>query len=427
MSSSDSWEKEVFPEKQIFWKPPQLWINNVSLSEINNRYGVEHNFETSLVMGSTTKPIWSAAILTVHPGLDKKLFVKGKNGNENSLFGLTIDGGEGWDVNSKSNDWISFTKYLAYSDNRYHVRLGFLGLAESDKTRNKIGIVENGDSSSNDESLESNAGQPLPWRKRPKFLNFVRESGGTIFSVGDGNPNPLSNSPLAKAFEDIFEIKTSSKDLSFRRLFWTKNTLDDLNGVANTITLFNAVSPRIADFGFDKSLTSRKYINLLFGGENNIWSNVDLAGAFGTCITGSPIVPHIVENNIKINTKRPDLNKDIVKALQTGLNAAVMDEKGTAHSILNGLPDYIRNLSLYAKTGTLTTTKNIEDTSRIVMAIVEWDSKKENIQAGLVFSLVIEKGETGKAVKLLNKFLIENSVEIKNEIEKQKNRRMSNR
>src|SRR5207237_10363893 len=124
------------------------------------------------IMGSSTKPLWAAAVLSVHPNLDQKLMTRGAEQMESDVFGIRLP--VGWEVHG-SGTWIDFKNYLAQSDNRYQVRLGFLGLVET------FGgdVTDEGTSHSERESLRGSP--PQPWRKFPKFpseMNFSNVQPG---------------------------------------------------------------------------------------------------------------------------------------------------------------------------------------------------------------------------------------------------------
>jgi hypothetical protein len=52
------------------------------------------------------------------------------------------------------------------------------------------------------------------------------------------------------------------------------------------------ISPKAPDFSLNTIRDPRQYANLLLGGGNNRWANVDLAAAFATVVTGTPILAH---------------------------------------------------------------------------------------------------------------------------------------
>jgi cell division protein FtsW (lipid II flippase) len=155
--------------------PPVEWVEQSAPASIRLRYGGDRNFDR-LVMGSASKPIWAAAVLAVHPGLDQKLSVSGDKKPENDVFGIRLQ--RPWEVGRPSASladgrWCDFSSYLARSDNRYQVRLGFLGLAEP-SPNSRFGIAEEPTPSpSMKESLDG--GQTV-WRRFPRFPSDIRFS-----------------------------------------------------------------------------------------------------------------------------------------------------------------------------------------------------------------------------------------------------------
>ncbi|MGC2236383.1 MAG: hypothetical protein WA584_09490 [Pyrinomonadaceae bacterium] len=398
--------------------PPLDWVEKIAPRNFRLRYGVDHNFERAMVMGSVTKPIWAAAVLKVHPKLNELLLVQSGNEVENSVFGLKIEG-DGWRVTPTTSGWVNFKDYLKRSDNRYQVRLGMLGLANNNNT-NKEGktiIRASGDSDSLNESL---TGELKPWKKYPSFNDFITAKDKELKSLGTEPNTKMANSPIAKSLHDLFGINIINQtdndgntfpEMSYRRSFWTKNTKDDVNNPKNenkTTGLLDAVSPRIPNFDFEHLTKPRDYVSLLLGGKNNLWSNVDLTGAFATILISKPVIPHIVKNNNTIETSRETLDKDAARQIRIGLKAAVEEEGGTAHLLFKDKTSYLSDsrIGFYAKTGTLNASEDELDTSRIVFAIIKWkDENRGEVQDGLVFSIVIEQGEKGKAVQLMDEFL----------------------
>ena len=83
------------------------------------RYLGDRNFDLML-MGSASKPIFAAAALAAHPGLDKRLHTIGGEDRVNDLFGARVADvpwNESW--HGGPGPWRNFDNYLAYSDNRY--------------------------------------------------------------------------------------------------------------------------------------------------------------------------------------------------------------------------------------------------------------------------------------------------------------------
>jgi cell division protein FtsI/penicillin-binding protein 2 len=415
MGSDDFWKRKA----GVGWIPPISWTNREAPRCLSVRYGGERNFDRTLLMGSSTKPLWATAILAVHPNLDKQLKVRGPGGEENDVFGINIT--PGWDVRG-SDAWVDFKRYLAASDNRYHIRLGFLGLAE------KAGgdVVGIGSSNSVKESLGLSGGEP--WSKFPQFplkIGFSNSNSNVLLNLQD--------TELAHFLKSMYSIGVGKKDFTGRMSFWTKNEADDVQNDSSvlgkgTTRIFRWISPEASEFGFDQFSSDSKarkgprdFVTMLLGGGSNLWSNVDFAAAFGTCITGNPVIAHIVKNRDPVNPlKERMMFPDIAAKVRPGL-AAVITE-GTAFrtlqktsmgkSALALLKAYPKS-EVYAKTGTLKSEEGARNTSRIVLAIVKWkDKNKGLVESGLVFSVVAERAQVGKATEWLAEFLLNYRADI---------------
>lgn len=174
----------------------------------------------------------------------------------------------------------------------------------------------------------------------------------------------------------------------------------------------------------DRIQSPRDYVTRLLGGGTNLWANVDFAGAFGTCLTGHPILIHIVRNQetLELSQSRQNIDVDfpsIAAKLRPGLEDVVIANDGTAHIHLSNeaialLQEWRnRGIRVYAKTGTLEAQKNTRETSRIVLALVKWNNEgKGLVRSGLVFSMVGEDAEVGKATAWLGEFLVKNRSDI---------------
>ncbi|HSE18104.1 MAG TPA: FtsW/RodA/SpoVE family cell cycle protein [Pyrinomonadaceae bacterium] len=427
MSSRRQWVQSsvtVGDSETMFWLPTSQWLDREAPRGLRNRYVGERNFERVLVMGSSTKPIWAAAVLKTHPNLSKDLRVRGSKGEENSAFGIVLSN-KAWELNSHSTNWIDFDEYLKTSDNRFHIRLGLLGLASSAQGQIKSG----GKSPSVDESL---SGGSTPWGMYPDFISPIQvltKSGHLeIDSLGKPPNSGLANSELAKNLRGMFSIgvtrgpNTSKRAGEFgpRRSFWTKDEANDYAATANSdVSVFDAISPQAPDFQFDQLTTPRDFISMLLGGSYNSWSNVDVAAAFGTCLLGRPVVAHIVANDapVKPFSERKLLDPAIAATLRPGLNAVAESQGGTAYRALhegNALT-FLRNagIKIYAKTGTLKASEDEIATSRILLALVKWkDEQKGEVEAGLVFSLVAEEARTGTAAIWIRDFIMEHQTDI---------------
>ena len=429
-STSPHWFRSVLntPEgERDFWVPSEDWLEKEAPIGFLSRYGGDRNFDRSLVMGSSTKPIWAAAVLRTHPKLAENLLVRGAGGSESTAFGIRLPGKE-WQLNSHTTEWVDFSTYLKTSDNRYHIRLGLAGLAHDADGA----LRGSGQSPSTDESL---SGGPQPWGLYPSFVPPIQVSGRgssglELTALGsEGQPNlALVNSPLAQNLRGMFSIGVSrtvragreTREFGPRRSFWTKDENDDIAPQpSRPLMLFGAISPQAPDFAFDRLTRPREYITMLLGGGNNLWSNVDLASAFGSCLLGRPLIAHIVDNPLALKTLegRKLLDPVIAQKLRPGLQAVAESEGGTAYRGLHvrDAVSYLQQhgVRIYAKTGTLRDDEHSRDTSRIVLALVRWKNEAAGeVDAGLVFSLVVEEGGTGTAPVWLGEFLLENQGEI---------------
>jgi cell division protein FtsW (lipid II flippase) len=420
-SLQNSWEQaraEVDGTQREYWVPSARWIEREAPQSIEARYRGDRNFDRNIVMGSSTKPLWAAAVLKVHPNIAEKLQVAVASTEENEVFGLQLEG-KPWDLNGHGDDWVGFRTYLRQSDNRYHIRLGFLGLAEKEGKSIKAA----GRSSSRNESL---TGDKRPWEKYPQFLPSVKISAEkNMLSLGADPHQPnmaLANSELATALRGMFSIGVKSvstptgqkREFSFRRSFWTGNENDDLNVPASKVTsLFNQIAPEAPDFAFDKLYKPRDYVTMLLGSGTNLWANVDFAAAFGSCLTGKPVIAHIVRSDAPLQTLegRKMLSPELAFQLHNGLRDVAEEPGGTAYKYLSQSKslEKLKRYSFYAKTGTLKVEEDELATSRIVLAIVKWkNEKKGEVASGLVFSIVAEQGGSGTAANWLNSFLVAN-------------------
>jgi cell division protein FtsW (lipid II flippase) len=394
------------------WLPPWDWLQQHAPRTLRALYGGDRNFDP-MVVGSSTKPLWAASILAVHPGLDRQLQVRGAGGRESEVFGIPLQGD--WLVSETG--WVNFKTYLARSDNRYHVRLGFLGLADSARGE----VVGAGVSPSDRESL--NAGGPQPWRKYPQF------STGIGFSpTQPGRFEGLQNTSLARNLKGMFSVGIESGDFPRRVSFWTGDEEDDLLRDPQDVRskypfapsgLLRPISPDPPHLALDTIRDPRAYVSLLLGGGTNLWSNVDFAAAFGTCVTGRPVLAHATAGGgpPRMIDRRETFPR-IAAKLRPGLEAVVTDPSGTAHDRLlasKALEFFgaLRDVKVYAKTGTLKAQGEDRETSRLVIALIRWADERQGIaRGGLVISLVGERALTGTATQWVGEFLSANRVRL---------------
>ncbi|MDX6695170.1 MAG: hypothetical protein QOF02_2773 [Blastocatellia bacterium] len=412
MNASPYWRKSADTGE---WLPPARWVEEEAPLSLRLLYGNDRNFDR-VVVGSATKPLWASAVLGVHPNLARQLKVRGQGEQESDVFGIPL--GRSWEV--RAHDWYDFSQYLAYSDNRYHVRLGFLGLAVESNGQ----ILADGDSASDRESL--NEGR-APFKKYPRFPSEL------LFSKAKPDAFAgLQETPLAEHLERMFAIDVGRTNFGPRLSFWTQDEREDvlLEGqppLSGTTRMFASISPEAASFNLNAINSPRDYVSLLLGGGTNLWANVDLAAAFGSCLSGAPVVAHITggDGDFKFLDNRERFPQ-IAAKLRNGLAAVVTDGTATPGLKSTGALAFLNELSgkgyrVYAKTGTLRAQQaGTRDMSRIVLAIVQWDGKKEEVaRSGLVFSFFGEQAEPGAATKWLGEFLVANQNDIKRLLQKQ--------
>jgi cell division protein FtsW (lipid II flippase) len=394
MTSSKFWTKSRDRKE---WIPPAHWVEREAPEYLRNLYQGDRNFDR-MVMGSSTKPLWAAAVLSVHPNLDERLMTRGSESLESDVFGIPLP--FGWEAHP-SGKWVDFRTYLAQSDNRYQVRLGFLGLAEAFGGE----VTDQGSSNSEKESLRGSP--PQPWRRFPKFppeMNFS--------NVQPGPFRKLEDMPLSKSLKSMFSFGITGDDFSYRRSFWTKNEPDDLSNALvsrSRLAIFNAISPQAVDLSFDRVSLPRDYVTLLLGGGTNLWANADFATAFATCVTGQPLLAHVVKNENPL-TMLPDRKAfpEIAAKIRPGLMAVLTDGTGRVTELTGALAALKKpaGAKFYAKTGTLSERNDALNTSRIVLAIVRWDDeRKGKVRGGLVFSLVVERGGMATSTRWLGEFI----------------------
>ncbi|HEY2325791.1 MAG TPA: hypothetical protein VGJ82_23240 [Thermoanaerobaculia bacterium] len=397
------------------WCPPSVWVDEAAPSFIRTRYGGDRNFDR-IEMGSSTKPLLAAAALKVHPQLDAELHVTGPAGVENEVFGIPIPGRTGWKILHGGSGWVDFTHFLAISDNRYEVRLGFLALAE------KPGADVRADSGSSPSALESMDGHTA-WHRYPQFppvMQFSWRKPDTLQRIDD--------SPFAQEIRAMYGVGVKEGEMRPRRgSFWSGDFHDDqiqpispdapAAPAAITETHpFDVISPEIADLGFDFVSSPRAYVSLLLGGNENRWANVDFAGAFATAVTGQPTIPHV----LKLKTLPevpPDRRRfaDVAAHLRPGLQEVV--RSGTAkfaqHLLIPPAIQGIADVRVYAKTGTLAVGEGASTTSRLVIAYIRWaDEAKGIVKKGVVLSFVAQDAHQGDATQWLGEYVAANQERI---------------
>lgn len=416
MTAGETWQQ---------WRsepiPPASWAAGRAPKILRTRYESDRNLDR-LNVGSASKPLWASAVMSLHPGLDRALLVRGSERSEDRVFGVRVVEGRPWRV-SPSQGWTDWTSYLAESDNRYHVRLGFLGLA----SRSSAGIVAGGRTGSDSECLD---GRGVPWGNFPLFAGsglhvvddvrpFMGRPGNRYAAVAG-----MNESQLAKQLRAHYGIGIAAADSERKLSFWTGDRRDDQSRPDRELAAIAEMSPMSPNFRFDAVQDARAYVSLLLGGGENKWSNVDFAGAFGTCVTGRPVVPHVasVELSATDGSDSTVTFPAASRALRPGLQRVVTG--GTATSPLGSQARAFINsldgVKCYAKTGTLDVGSGGSDgavgrcaeepLSRIAIALIRWDSEHSGrVRRGLVISVVAERSGSGAATEAAGAFMLENA------------------
>jgi hypothetical protein len=377
-------------------------------------------------MGSSTKPLFAAAAIAVHPDLDRHLHVQGPDELETSVFGIPITKTTGW-LAHFSPRWTDFRRYLAYSDNRYQVRLGFIALADRDAQ----GMMVDGQSPADRESMDGVS----EWHRYPRFpsrMQFSPTQPTTMTRIDD--------SPFAQTMRAMYSVGITQGDFLTRRYsLWTANEIDDLPAdrrpappadapgqqpsapqEAPISHAFDSISPQIASLGFDYIRDPRQYVSLLLGGNENRWANVDFAAAFATAVTGHPVVPHILPKMMPVPRPGRRTFPSVAQRLHSGLEAVITE--GTAAFARDGLiPPQLRaiqGLKVYAKSGTLAVDEGHATTSRLVIAFIIWENEPNGIaRKGVVLSMVGEHAHIGDATRWLARYITENADAIAHELQ----------
>jgi cell division protein FtsW (lipid II flippase) len=401
MNSSHEWE--AGPGGDLI--PPFTWVDRDAPHSLRLRYQSDRNFDR-IAVGSASKPLWASAVLRLRRGLENKLAVRGSDEEESDVFGINISD-KAWAVHP--SDWRMLAKYLTVSDNRYQVRLGFLGLAKSDPDR-PSDIVAGEASPSTKESLD---GGKTPWAHFPAFedIDFIPSNPTQI--------RGLEQSKLAERLKSMFGIGIETGEIAHRRSFWTGDEQNDWDssGKAPLSQALEYTSPEAPNFELNRINSPRLFVNLLLGGGTNLWSNVDFAGAFGTCVLGIPITPHVthIDTALIKPTKERAEGFDNPAAFYEGLKGVIDSADGTANPYLRGhalaVLNNMNGVQHYAKTGTLGAEEGVGNVSRINLALVKGDKKSG--QTGLVISVVVEHAPLGTATQWLGEFLEQNEQDLR--------------
>ncbi len=349
-SPGTSWKRDANGE----WLPPSRWLSASSRAVLAQKYLGEKNFDL-LVMGSASKPLWAAMTLLRKPELGKSLFVRGSGEpKEHSIFGVAI--GAPWDVHT-STAWLDLPTYLAQSDNAYQVRIGFLGLAEKTERGGVAGV------SNPAAKQEAMDGKGTPWRQFPSFPPAIRLSLKEPSRIRLGS---LADSELAKDFQQRFDVQLGSvsgrdpggSEQLFRQeqiSFWSGDEAHDAQPPAE-FARYRSPAKSILDFASIDS--SRKFVGMLLGGQENQWNNLQFPAALSQLVTGQPITPHLLKG-VEVKSGRPAFSAQEVRQLapvRQGMARVIT--RGTATSYLAPILSQLRALEhkgwvAYGKTGTM--------------------------------------------------------------------------
>jgi hypothetical protein len=415
-AGSDNWSSRTVSQGGQSWverEPPSSWLSTTAPRSLASRQAVDHNF-AAIEMGSAAKPFWATAALTVHPNLDRLLWVRngdcdrmsGERCYERQMFGEDI--GKGWQV-SRIARWVDFTTYLAASDNRYHTRLGLLALARAEGD----GIADDGRGRS-PSGRESLTGRPVPWDRYPALSDSTGHTRDKPRAIAN-----LHEQKLALMMRDLFGIRTGapSAEGELRRYhvsFWSGNELDDLR-TSEALEPLAIVSPEAVDLGLNRITGTRDFIAVLLGGGSSRWSNIDAAAAFSSWAMHRPVVAHIVagvESPTPLASRTEAFDKDAAAAadkLRDGLQRVLTE--GTALHIRPQLRSLRARYDVYAKTGTLATVDPDRPTSRILLIVVARDDQGRPRNA-VTMSFVAERTSPGFATAQLGRFINNHEAEL---------------
>jgi hypothetical protein len=402
-ASSDHWSTPGWGELE----PPLSWLRGAAPRALASRHAVDHN-SSAIEMGSAAKPFWATAALTIHPMLDRLLVVR--NGEcdavvnhrcvERQLFGREI-GQKGWQVPAVAR-WVDFDTYLAASDNRYHTRLGLLGLAGARGN----GIADDGRGPSPSER-ESLSGERRPWNRYPALPASTENTRDRPDHIAN-----LDQQPLALRMRDLFGVRSgvAPPEGELRRhlpSFWSGDERDDLRA-AQELEPLTGVSPEAVDLRLGNVRSTRELVAILLGGASSRWSNIAAAAAFSSWAMHKPVIAHVVERQgpmVALPSRTAAYDEGAIAAarkLRNGLHRVVVD--GTAMNIRGAIAPLADRYETYAKTGTLSTVDPDRPTSRILMVIVATDANG-NAQNAITLSFVAERSSLGFATAQMGLFV----------------------
>jgi hypothetical protein len=416
-ASGDRWRSHAASDGKRSWREleaPLSWLGTSAPRPLASRHSVDHNF-TAIEMGSAAKPFWATAALTVHPQLDRMLVVQ--NGPcdhvanercyEREMFGVPV-ANKGWQVSAHAR-WVDFSTYLAASDNRYHTRLGFLGLARAGAN----GVADDGRGRSPG-GRESLAGNRTAWNRYPALADSTEHSRDRASHLAN-----LHQQPMATRMRDLFGARsgTPRPEGEMRRYllsFWSGDERDDLRA-SNGLEPMAAISPEAVDLRLNRIRETREFVAVLLGGASSRWSNIAAAAAFSSWAMSRPVIAHIVAREgaaVPLASRTAAFDERAATAagkLRTGLRRVIAD--GTALAIRPRVEPLARRYDVYAKTGTLATIDRERPTSRMLMVIIARDGEGKARNA-ITLSFVAERSSTGFATAQVGRFVERHQAEL---------------
>ena len=419
-AASDRWRSRTVTHGGRTWverQPPSSWLDATAPRALASRHAVDHNF-AALEMGSAAKPFWATAALAVHPQLDRQLWTRNgecdrvveKRCYERQLFGVEI--GRGWQVTAYPARWIDFSTYLAASDNRYHTRLGLLGLARAND-----GVIADDGRGRSRSGRESLTARPVAWDRYPALPDGMAHTRDKPQSIAN-----LHEQPLAARMRDLFGVRTGapSAEGELRRhhvSFWSGDEADDLR-TSEALEPLGIVSPEAADLRLNRITRTRDFIAVLLGGSTSRWSNIGAAAAFSSWAMQRPVVPHLVAGveAKPLASRAFDADaKAAAEKLRAGLQRVL--NEGTAITIKSQLRGIRARYDVYAKTGTLATVDPDRPTSRILLIVVARDDRGR-VRNAVTLSFVAERTSPGFATAQLGRFIDNHEAELVRLLEK---------
>ena len=406
--------------------PSTVWLSSWAPRFLRSRYQGERSFDR-MVLGSSAKPFTALTALLVHPRLGVNLRVAGparisnRNGigGETSVFGIHI-ADKGWSVHSSGGTRHprDFPSYLTFSDNRYQVYLGFLGLAK-DGNDTPAGIALGSVSRGKWEATVFLDGGKHPINRVPLFPHML------VF--GPGRPRRLDNldkTALAQEYAHVFGVAIRKDQRPRLFSLWTGDRADDLEPLSPNATWARHLrdrTPAGTNLALDTIKNPRQWVSFLMGGASNLWTNVELAAGFSTVVLGQPVTAHMLRTEPTSPKHRMDLI-NAAREVREGLAGVVARRGATAFSIFrkrypapkrNGKRTAVEVLktlrvSAYAKTGTLRVLPNRPESSRFLLTLVRWENKSQNIpRSAITFSFFVENGGMGRATRWAARFLVQ--------------------